>query len=96
MNISEAVRVFKATQPALDAIAETRKQNERARQVLKAYMRKRGLIEHRGILMSEQMVSSWDSDALRDELGDRAEKFRRLLPRYHFRLADRRRRRDAA
>jgi hypothetical protein len=89
VKIQEAVRVFKETQPLLDEVAEARRANERAKSALKAYMREHGLTEYRGIVMTEQLVSGWDSDGLRAELGERAEKFRRLMPRYHFRLVSR-------
>jgi ParB-like chromosome segregation protein Spo0J len=93
VTLAEAVRVFKATQPELDAVSEARRANERAREVLKTHMREHRLSEYKGIVMTEQLVSGWDSDALRAELGDAAEKFRKLAPRCHFRLASRSNRR---
>ena len=89
MTLSEAVRIFKQTQPQIDNIAETTRLNKRARDVLKDHFREQGITEYRGIVMTEQMVEGWDNDALRAELGERAAKFRRLAGRCHFRLAGR-------
>jgi hypothetical protein len=82
----KAALTFRETQPAIDAIKDTMARNAAAKKVLGAYMIEKQLTIFRGILLKVVPFEGWDNDKLREYLGTKVSKFRRMTDRKYFDL----------
>lgn len=86
----EAARVYRETQPAIDALKETRKANDAAKKILGPYMDENQLDVFRGVTMQVVTRKVLDGDKLAVFLGDKLKDFRRSVAYKNFGLAKRR------
>jgi len=86
----KAALAYRETQPAIDALKDTMARNTAAKKTLGSYMTEKNLPSFRGVTLRIVSFEGWDSDKLRDYLGDKAKNFRRPMDRKYFDLAKRR------
>lgn len=87
----EAARVFRDTQPEIDALKDTLAANKAAKEILGAYMLERKLDVFRGVTLTCVAFTGWNSDKLNLFLGEKVAQFRTTGQRKHFGLARRKR-----
>lgn len=87
----KAARVYRETQPAIDALSDTLKANAGSKKILSAYMHEHEptLSIFRGVTLRVVTYKIWDGDKLSAFLGDEAKNYRKPSNRDYFGLAKR-------
>lgn len=88
-DAGKAARIFKETQPAIDALKDTVAANKAARKILDAYMAPKNLTSFCGVGRTVTTSSVFDFPKLLVYLGDKAADFKRLQVRTSFKLLKR-------
>lgn len=92
---TEAARIYRQTQPAIDEIKDLVAANTAAKKVLGEYMLAMGLDLFRGVTLRVVPSTGWESDKLYLLLGKRVSEFRGSFTKKYFGLATRAKRAKA-
>jgi hypothetical protein len=85
----KAARVYRETQPAIDALKDTMNANTAAKKILGEFMLEQKRDVFRGVTLRVVRFDGWDGDKLAAFLGDKAKNYRKPLDRKYFGLAKR-------
>ena len=86
---TKAAAVYRATQPAIDALKATVAENDAAKKTLGAYMVEKDLTVFKGVTFAVSPTSVWDWPALIAFVGDKAGELHKPGTRRYFGLVKR-------